>query len=129
MFWDIFYKVCIEQGTKPNPVAKQIGISSSTVTSWKNGGIPNGETLLKLSDYLGVSTDYLLGRTDEPKGTNIKTGNNRGDNNNSSININPQTYKYDQTTIQVADIFQELDIWDKTKVLNLITELHKNKKI
>lgn len=126
MFWDIFYKVCIEQGTKPNPVAKQIGVSSSTVTSWKNGGIPNGETLLKLADYLGVSTDYLLGRTQEPtkiSGNQIKTGNITGDNNaNMNMDTN-KTSQYDKTTMQVADIFQDLDVLDKAKVLNLIAEL------
>lgn len=28
--------------------------------------IPNGESLKKVADYFNVSTDYLLGRTDNP---------------------------------------------------------------
>jgi len=71
MFWNVFYKLCEENNTKPNTVAKTIGVSSATCTKWKNGAIPNGDTLLKLADYLGVSVDYLLGRTDEPNGYNI----------------------------------------------------------
>lgn len=66
MFWNIFYQLCVEKNTKPNAVAKVIGVSNSTCTKWKNGSIPNGEILLKLADYLGVSVDYLLGRTDNP---------------------------------------------------------------
>ncbi len=68
MFWKRFYELCISKNTKPNPVAKDIGISSGVVTKWKNGTtIPNGETLIKIADYLDCSIDYLLGRTDNPE--------------------------------------------------------------
>lgn len=33
---------------------------------WKNGSIPSTTTLDKLSNYFGVSVDYLLGH-DEPQ--------------------------------------------------------------
>lgn len=119
MFWDIFYKICIEQGTKPNPVAKQIGVSSSTVTSWKNGGIPNGETLLKLADYLNVSVDYLLGRTTEKNisanyGIQNHSDNNQGDITNQ-LNL--------QGSFKMFSEFEKLDFKDQVKVLNLIAEL------
>ena len=65
MFWDRFYQLSIKQNTKPNPVAKDLGISSGVLTKWKSGGIPNGETLTKIADYFDVSVDYLLERTDE----------------------------------------------------------------
>ena len=67
MFWERFYQMCILKGTKPNPVAKEIGISSGIVTKWKTDAtLPNGETLIKIADYLDCSVDYLLGRTDNP---------------------------------------------------------------
>lgn len=72
LFWERFYNRCLLKGTKPNPVAKEINISSGIVTKWKNDGtLPNGETLLRLADHLDCSVDYLLGRTDElwPEGT------------------------------------------------------------
>ncbi len=66
LFWERFYNACISKGTKPNPVAKEIGISSGTLTKWKTTGtVPNGETLTKIADYLGCSVDYLLGRDQE----------------------------------------------------------------
>lgn len=61
-FWDRFFKKCVEKGIKPNPLAKELGVSSATVTKWKNGTIPNGETLIKLADKLECSIDYLLCR-------------------------------------------------------------------
>lgn len=67
MFWERFYNLCVSKGTKPNPVAKEIGVSSGIVTKWKTTGtLPNGETLIKIADYLDCSVDYLLGRTDDP---------------------------------------------------------------
>lgn len=62
MFWEKFYNLCTAHQTKPNPVAKELGISSGVVTKWKNGATPNGTTLLKIANYFGVSTDYLLGK-------------------------------------------------------------------
>ena len=66
MFWNRFYSLCIQKGIKPNPLGSKIGISSGVITKWKNGTIPNGDTLIKIADYLDCSVDYLLGRTDTP---------------------------------------------------------------
>ena len=64
MFWDRFYELCCSKNTKPNPVAKELGISSAVLTKWKNGiSYPNGEFLIKIAKYFNVTTDYLLGLT------------------------------------------------------------------
>ncbi|MDE5768186.1 MAG: helix-turn-helix domain-containing protein [Oscillospiraceae bacterium] len=62
-YWERFENLCKNIGKKPNPVGKEIGVSSSTITKWKNGAIPNGEILLAVSNYFNCSIDYLLGRT------------------------------------------------------------------
>lgn len=68
MFWERFYDMCIQRGTKPNPLAREIGISSGVLTKWKTERtLPNGETLLKIANRLDCSVDYLLGRTDNPE--------------------------------------------------------------
>lgn len=61
MFWERFVQLCAERNTKPNPVAKELGISSGAVTNWKNGAVPQSATLKRIADYFGVSTSYLLG--------------------------------------------------------------------
>ena len=68
MFWDRFYDLCEKNNTKPIPVVKLLGIATGSVTKWKNGTVPNGETLVKISNYFGVSVDYLLG-LDSPEKT------------------------------------------------------------
>ena len=60
MFWERFEQLCKEIGSKPNPVVKELGLSNSITTKWKNGAIPNGEILLKIADYFNVSIDYLM---------------------------------------------------------------------
>ncbi len=55
-FWDRFYQLCEAHNTKPNPVAKELGISSGVVTRWKNvGEPPSGKILIQLANYFDCS--------------------------------------------------------------------------
>ncbi len=65
MFWERFEKLCKAYKTTANEVCAKIGKSNATATHWKNGSIPNGEALVRVSDYFGVSVDYLLGREED----------------------------------------------------------------
>ena len=65
MFWNIYERLCVEHKTTPNAVTKILGLSSATATKWKNGSVPNGKTLNAIANYFGVTTDYLLGKTDK----------------------------------------------------------------
>ena len=61
MFFDTFNALCSSKGISCKRAAIEIGLSNSTPTKWKNtGATPNGETLNKIADYFGVTTDYLL---------------------------------------------------------------------
>lgn len=51
------------QGLTYGDIVKETGISYSAMNSYSVGvHLPGSENLLKLADYFGVSTDYLLGR-------------------------------------------------------------------
>ena len=63
MFWERFYNLCIENGTKPYKLGVELGISAGTFNKWKNGTMPNSAVLMRIAEYFDVSTDYLLGRT------------------------------------------------------------------
>lgn len=67
MFWERFYNLCLSVGSKPNPIGKQIDISSATITQWKQGTTPAGDNLIKIANYFKCSVDYLLGLSDNPK--------------------------------------------------------------
>lgn len=47
-------------------VERKIGISNGQIRRWDNVS-PKSETLNKVADYFDVSTDYLLGRTDQKR--------------------------------------------------------------
>ncbi len=66
-FWERFYNLCIENNTKPNPLASKLGIASGTISGWKSGKKPNTNHLEQLCAYFNVSTDYLLGKSDMKK--------------------------------------------------------------
>ena len=69
MFWERFHSLCKENNISANQVVTALGISHGAPTKWRQLGIiTNGDTLLKLSEYFDVSTDYLLGKTDIRKG-------------------------------------------------------------
>lgn len=63
MFWNVFFDKCKKMNKSPTAVATELKIGIGSITKWKNGTIPNGETLIKLSDYLNCSIDELLGRS------------------------------------------------------------------
>ena len=68
-FYDRYAQLCIERGIEPcsQAAADMFGISKSTISSWNTKKtFPKGDTVAAVADALGVSSDYLLGRTDDP---------------------------------------------------------------
>ena len=65
-FSQILRELRIERGITQTELAKQCGVSSQCISSLEVGRrSPTGSTIEALSKYFNVSTDYLLGRTDE----------------------------------------------------------------
>ncbi|ADU27876.1 helix-turn-helix domain-containing protein [Ethanoligenens harbinense] len=67
-FFDIYKQLCRQSGFSPNAVAKELHISSGTVTKWKNGSMPSAEKLRAIAEHFHVTTDYLLTGADGPLG-------------------------------------------------------------
>lgn len=143
MFWERFYNLCLEKDTKPNPVAKKIGISSGIVTKWKNEDtLPNGETLLKIADYFDVSVDYLLGR-ETKKGLDIiaskvKDFNMENYNEKTSVlvsdvegwnikNTDIKKNEAEQTTneneAELLNVYRSLSCRDRHKLMTIVYEM------
>lgn len=54
-----------DRGLKQKDIANLLNVAVSTVSNYETDSHePDLENLCKLADLLGVSTDYLLGRTD-----------------------------------------------------------------
>lgn len=55
------------EGISQEELAKRLKISEAQIWRIENtDAAPRGETLINIADYYGVSTDYLLGRSDSP---------------------------------------------------------------
>ena len=66
-FSERFKKLCKQSKEKPTSLGAELGFSRGTVSKWCNNQMkPNSKTLEKLSNYFGVSVDYLLGKSDIP---------------------------------------------------------------
>lgn len=59
--YEILEKIMSECNMTPYRLAKQAGISQSSLSDWKHGkGKPKHETLVKIAKVLNVSPEYLI---------------------------------------------------------------------
>ena len=67
MFWDNFVHYCTKAGTSPNAVAKELGLSSGSVTAWKNGTTPRSSAVIKIANYFQIEIEDLINGKDNTK--------------------------------------------------------------
>lgn len=60
MFFDNLKVACAKRGTSPTSLLKSLSMSTSSVTSWKNGVSPSIGTVYKLAEALEVNPKQLL---------------------------------------------------------------------
>lgn len=54
-----------EKGENLEKIAKYLDVSIQTISNYENGKREmTPDTIIKLAEYFGVSTDYLLGKSD-----------------------------------------------------------------
>ena len=72
--YEIFQKLLKEHGVTAYRVAKETGVTTATLTSWKQGKYtPKPEKMQKIADYFGVSLTYLMtGKEETEKEPKLK---------------------------------------------------------
>ena len=68
-FFKRFAETAQKNGLEPcsQATSELLGVTKSSISSWNiKNKPPKGETLVTIADTFHVSTDYLLGRTDDP---------------------------------------------------------------
>ncbi|WOO36050.1 helix-turn-helix transcriptional regulator [Anaerocolumna sp. AGMB13020] len=59
--YDIFEKLLNQNGITAYKVSKDTGISTATLTQWKNGtSMPKQDKMQIIANYFGVTLDYLV---------------------------------------------------------------------
>ncbi|MGN0725409.1 MAG: helix-turn-helix domain-containing protein [Treponema sp.] len=125
-----------EKGITISKMLSDIGLGRNVMSHLDNGSMIKADSLAKIADYLEVSVDYLLGRTEEPYIEKISNSNIGaiGNKSTGSITINNNSglssdvlMKVDETSLQLLEAFTNLNFIDKAKVMNLVSELMQNK--
>lgn len=59
--YEVFEKLLEKYDVSAYKVAKETGVTTATLTSWKQGKYtPKQDKLQKIADYFGVTVDYLM---------------------------------------------------------------------
>lgn len=96
-------------------VASLLGISRARYSHYENNHVePDLELLRKFSDFFGVSTDYLLGRTDDQE-SEVKV-----DVAGQTIKLTAQEYEVFKELKKYPIAFNELQSDPERKVKNII---------
>lgn len=67
MFKERLVKLRTDKGLSQYDLAKALGLSRGQLSNYELGTRqPDNATLIKIANFFDVTTDYLLGRTDEP---------------------------------------------------------------
>lgn len=65
-FKDILYKLRKERKVSQQDIGNLVGVTYQAVGKWEAGDSePDNEAIIKIANYFGVSTDYLLGNIPE----------------------------------------------------------------
>lgn len=67
-YYDNFLKLYAREKTTPAQVQRDLGLSKAAANRWKSGSIPHDETLTRVAEYFGVTTDELLDNKKAPRG-------------------------------------------------------------
>ncbi len=63
MLGQMIRRLRTERGLKQEELGKAVCASKQSVSNWENENImPSVEILVRLAEFFGVTTDYLLGR-------------------------------------------------------------------
>lgn len=65
MYYKNFEELCKQRNIKPNKVSKETGVSTATLTSWKQGKYtPKPDKLKLIADFFNVSLEFLMRNED-----------------------------------------------------------------
>lgn len=95
----------IDKDLKQIDVAGHLEVSMQSYSAYENGREPNYDILVKLADFFGVSTDFLLGRTDFRNAAEEKTLKEASGGDGLSTELSLQRYRDLKSCLEKAQHF------------------------
>jgi transcriptional regulator with XRE-family HTH domain len=124
MNYEVFLELCKQNHISQTALLKNLEISISSIDNWKKGSEIKSENLKKLSKYFRVTTDYLLGLTENPNPP-AQEHTKSGDilyspQSSSEININNQKSELET---ELYSIYKNLSVKKKIELIKFAYEL------
>lgn len=107
MDYAVFSELCSAKNTTPTALTLKLGLSKGNANSWKKGGNPSADVLIKLADELNCTVDLLLGRKEK---------------NSSTDNLS-------ENELEMLEIFQKFNDREQIKLIGKLEELYRQKQI
>ncbi len=114
-------------------VAKHLGIERTTYGKYETGGIqPPIEVVLKLAEYYGVTTDYLLGNDKTPGGGSLSSGHISGSavvngKNTGTVTVtNGESRVLSKEEQEILRIYSLLDVKSRIKLLECVLKIEED---
>lgn len=113
-----------QKGVKISDILISCDLSKNALSSMNSrGSWIRANSLAKIADYLGVSVDYLLGRTDTSQvigGHSIKIEEIHGDH---SADVSISNEDIDKETLEIARMIKKLSVVQKAETVLKINEM------
>ena len=113
-------------------MSKDTGISDQLIGYWKKGEkLPSAENLMIISNYFGVSIDYLLTGENRKESNISQSAITTGDHSTSTVNIGSQethSQQEDETVQEITRILNGLPLKERTKLLSMIYDFEEDYK-
>ncbi|MCI5553626.1 MAG: helix-turn-helix domain-containing protein [Ruminococcus sp.] len=111
-------------------MSKDTGISDRLIGYWKKGEkLPSAENLMIISNYFGVSIDYLLTGENRKESNISQSAITTGDYSTSTVNIRSQethSQQEDETVQEITRILNGLPLKERTKLLSMIYDFEED---
>lgn len=111
-------------------MSKDTGISDRLIGYWKKGEkLPSAENLMIISNYFGVSIDYLLTGENRKESNISQSAITTGDHSTSTVNIGSHethSQQEDETVQEITRILNGLPLKERTKLLSMIYDFEED---
>ena len=137
---DIILQLMENGGVTPAKLLTDLGLPKSSITEWKKGKSKPGTTAItKIADYFGVTTDYLLGLSQDSTTVNFAMPVNSKVSNvyqnsgyikgrgTQGTQISAITYMSEEKK-GLFDIYDDLTLINKIKVIEYAHTLQESQK-
>lgn len=116
---DLISKECKQKNIKISELLQDCNINHSFISDIRHKNrAPSVDKISVIADYLDVSVDYLLGRTDTPNTYSIS--NQDTTINGTQANVINNAEKQDEMTEELLKAFKSMSFPDKMDIMNAV---------